>query len=72
MLRVDRDIIIGRINETYSQDKGRALLEYGRRLSAFSGPLGLMLLSKGIVSLFLSEQSRSWLRRKLKQRSASG
>jgi glycosyltransferase involved in cell wall biosynthesis len=70
MLRVERNIIIGRINKTYCQDKGRALLEYGRRLPAFSSPLGLMLLGKGILSLFLSERSRNWLRRKLKKRPA--
>jgi glycosyltransferase involved in cell wall biosynthesis len=68
MQRVDRDIIIGRINETFCRNKGKALLEYGRRLPAFASPRGLILLGKGVVSLFLNEKSRSWLRRWLKKR----
>jgi glycosyltransferase involved in cell wall biosynthesis len=66
--RVDRHLIIGRINQSFHQKKGRALLEYGRHLNAFVSPAGLILLAKGIISLFLNDRSRMWLKRKLRTR----
>jgi glycosyltransferase involved in cell wall biosynthesis len=71
MQQVDRYLIIGRINESFAHRKAKALLEYARRLPAFLSPVGLALLAQGIISLFLSERSRAWLRQKMRKRPAS-
>jgi glycosyltransferase involved in cell wall biosynthesis len=68
--QVNRGLIIGRINESYRNNKGSGLLQYGRRLPAFSSPRGLVLLAKGVVTLFLNEKTRTWLRKKLRKQSA--
>jgi glycosyltransferase involved in cell wall biosynthesis len=69
--RAERCLIVSRIDESLRTHKGRALLEYGRNLSAFCSPLGLLSLGKGIVKLFLNDQSRMWLRQRLRKGPAS-
>ena len=64
-------MIISRINEPLRTHKARALIEYGRHLPSFLSPTGLLLLSKGIMTLFLSEQSNLWLRQQLLKRTTS-
>ena len=68
--RVDRNMIIGRINQSFRNNKVKALLEYGRRLSAFLSPVGLVLLAKGIISLFLNDRTRIWLKKILRKQPA--
>jgi glycosyltransferase involved in cell wall biosynthesis len=64
-------MIVSRINEPLRAHKARALIEYGRHLPSFLSPSGLLPLSKGIVTLFLSERSNLWLRQQLLKRTTS-
>jgi len=71
MQQVDRYLIIAGSMNHSPIAKPKALLEYARRLPAFLSPVGLALLAQGIISLFLSERSRAWLRQKMRKRPAS-
>jgi len=65
--KVERDLIVGRINQEFGRNRGKALLEYGRRIPAFASARGLLSLTKGIVALSLGERCRTWLRSKLRK-----
>jgi glycosyltransferase involved in cell wall biosynthesis len=67
MRKLDRNLIVGRIDASYKTNKGKALLEYGRRFSAFMSPMGVFLLCKSILLLFLSEKTRIQLRKLLRR-----
>jgi glycosyltransferase involved in cell wall biosynthesis len=69
MQQLDRNLIIGRINDSYKTNRGRALLEYGRRLPAFMSPMGIFVACKGVISLFLSDMTRIRLRKILRRHS---
>jgi glycosyltransferase involved in cell wall biosynthesis len=70
MQRCEQALIIDRINGSFRKNKGRGLLEYSHYLSSFVGVQGMISLCKGIMTLFLTERTRTWLRQKLRKRPA--
>lgn len=71
MQRCEQVLIVDRVNRTFRKNKARALLEYSRHLPSFGSIPGLLFLCKGIAILLLSDESRIWLRQRLRKSSTS-
>ena len=61
--RLNVGLIPGRINQSFCNQKLKGLLEYGRRLPCFLSPWGLLILVRGILSLFASEELKKLIRK---------
>jgi glycosyltransferase involved in cell wall biosynthesis len=51
----------GKINKSFGSRKLTALHEYGRQLPDFLSLYGMQFLMRGLASLFISEQNKTWL-----------
>ena len=57
--RLSISMISHRINLTFKRRKLRALSEYGRQLRHFLSPVGMVVLARGLFSLFATEKVKA-------------
>jgi hypothetical protein len=60
--RLNTRMIPGRINQGLGANRLRALREYCRHLSSFMSFDGIVILTRGIISLMLPKKAKHWMR----------